>query len=75
MDAVAPTHLINSFISEATENAGNVLMTQKLETAQTIKSPHIQETPQSTGSAYTGVREKQKRPRLGYVNTVPMLAK
>lgn len=61
VDAVEPTCLINSFISEATENAENVLMTQKLETAQTIKSPHIQEPPQSTGSAYTGVRANAEK--------------
>lgn len=36
--AMGPTLLTKSFISETTENAGNVLMIQKLETAQTIKS-------------------------------------
>lgn len=39
--------LINSFIAEAIKKAGNVLMTQKLGTAQTIKITLTHKRPQN----------------------------
>lgn len=43
--AARSTLLINSFTSEAIKKAGNVLMTQKLGTAQTIKITLTQKRP------------------------------
>lgn len=61
--------LINSFISETTENAENMLVTQKLETIQTMK-PLSHETPQTLLLKRHSGKCKRK-PLLEHLNTVP----